>query len=185
MINLNPRITSGDFKNRKLKLPNFSDLRIVKDKVRQAIFNLIGDRVKSAKVADVFAGSGSLGFECLSRGAGSVEFIDENYSCIRTITENAKILGVLDKIYTQHTKAIGFLGNTQDKFDLIFLDPFYKDTKHKFLLKLAEEALNPEGLIIFLHREINIKDLILNINLDIIEERNYGQTYLTILKKKS
>ena len=61
MITKSPRITSGDLKNKKLKVPNFPDLRIVKDKVRQAIFMILESKIKNAKVADIFCGSGSLG----------------------------------------------------------------------------------------------------------------------------
>lgn len=185
MIEEKPRITAGDLKNKKLKIPNFPDLRVVRDKVRQAIFMILETKIKNAKVADIFSGSGSLGFESISRGAKSVDFVDENYSCARTLEENAKLLKVSDKIIVHHTKALGFLANTSEKFDIIFLDPFYEDVKHKFLVKLAEESLNTDGLIVFLHQNADIEELIEKTDLEAVDERKYGKTTVTFLKKKS
>lgn len=184
MILNSPRITSGEFRSRKLKLPKFSDLRIVRDLVRQAIFMIIGDKVIDAKVMDLFAGSGVLGFESLSRGAKFVDFVDENYSCAQTILENAKTLGVSEKIASHQTKAIGFVGNAYDKYDIVFLDPFYEDHKHKFLLQLIHDTLEDNGIIVFLHGGTNIKELISNIPLEIYDERKYSKTVVTFIKKK-
>ena len=111
--------------------------------------------------------------------------VDENYSCVRTLEENAKLLNVSDKIVVHQSKAIGFLGNTGDKFDIIFLDPFYQDVRHKFLLKLAEESLEEGGVIVFLHENADMPSLIEKVNLEIVDERNYGQTTVSFLKRKS
>jgi len=184
MILNSPRITSGEYRSRKLKLPKFNDLRIVRDLVRQAIFMIIGDKVKEAIVMDLFAGSGVLGFESLSRGAKFVDFVDENYSCSQTILENAKSLGVSDQVASHQTKAIGFVGNAYEKYDIVFLDPFYEDHKHKFLLQLIHDSLNDGGIIVFLHGGTDIKELIQNIPLEVFDERKYSKTIVSFLRKK-
>lgn len=184
MILNSPRITSGEYRSRKLKLPKFNDLRIVRDLVRQAIFMIIGDKVKEAIVMDLFAGSGVLGFESLSRGAKFVDFVDENYSCSQTILENAKSLGVSDQVASHQTKAIGFVGNAYEKYDIVFLDPFYEDHKHKFLLQLIYDSLNDGGIIVFLHGGTDIKELIQNIPLEVFDERKYSKTIVSFLRKK-
>lgn len=184
MILNSPRITSGEFRSRKLKLPKFSDLRIVRDLVRQAIFMIIGDKIKDAVVLDLFAGSGVLGFESLSRGAKFVDFVDENYSCAQTILENAKTLGVSEQIASHQTKAIGFVGNSYEKYNVVFLDPFYEDHKHKFLLQLIYDSLEDNGIVVFLHGGTDIKELIQNIPLEVYDERKYSKTIVTFLKKK-
>jgi 16S rRNA (guanine966-N2)-methyltransferase len=183
MISNQPRITSGDLRNRKLKLPKFDSLRVVMDRVRQAIFLILGEKIIDAKVADIFAGSGVLGFESISRGAQFVDFVDENYSVINTIQENAKLLGVSEKIAVHHHKAIGFLANSPEKYHIIFLDPFYEDSKHKFLLKVALESLEDDGVIVFLHGGLNMKELIEKIDLKVVEERKYSKTIVSFLKK--
>jgi 16S rRNA (guanine(966)-N(2))-methyltransferase RsmD len=184
MINNTPRITSGEFRSRKLKLPKFDDLRIVRDLVRQAIFMIIGDKIKGARVMDLFAGSGVLGFESLSRGAAFVDFVDENYSCSQTILENANTLKVSEKIASHQIKAIGFVGNTYEKYDVVFLDPFYEDHKHKFLLQLTFDALKDDGIVVFLHGGTDIKDLIKSIPFEVYDERKYSKTIVTYLRKK-
>lgn len=185
MIFNSPRITSGTLRNRKLKLPKFNELRVVRDLVRQAIFMIIGDKIEGARVADLFAGSGVLGFESLSRGAKFVDFVDENYSCSQTILENAKTLGVSEQIESHQTKAIGFIGNIYEKYDIVFLDPFYEDHKHKFLLQLIHDSLEDNGIVVFLHGGTDISSLIQSIPFEIFDERKYAKTRVTFLKKKS
>lgn len=180
----NPRITSGEFRNRKLKLPKNPNLRYVRDMVRQAIFMIIGDKIENSTVLDLFSGSGVLGFEALSRGAEYVDFVDENYSSIQTTNENAHTLGVIEKIGTHHTKAITFTSNTEKSYDIVFLDPFYEDRHHKFLLQLISEVLKPEGIIVFLHGGADISKLIENLNYEIFDERKYSLTHVTFLRIK-
>lgn len=184
MIANSPRITSGELRSRKLKLPKFDELKIVRDLVRQAIFMIIGNKIKEARVLDLFAGSGVLGFESLSRGAAFVDFVDENYSCSQTILENANTFKLSEKVASHQVKAIGFAGNTYEKYDIVFMDPFYEDHKHKFLLQLTFDALNDDGIVVFLHGGTDIKELIKTINFEIYDERKYSKTVVTYLRKK-
>jgi len=185
MLSNTPRISSGDLRNRKLKLPrNNPNLRFVRDMIRQAVFMILGDKIQNAKVLDLFSGSGILGFEAISRGADFVDFVDENKSSIEATKENAFSLKVEDKAEAHNTKAITFAGNTEKRYDLVFLDPFYEDRHHKFLLQLISEILNPEGIIIFFHGGNNIKELIKNLNLEIFDERKYSLTTVTFLRNK-
>lgn len=184
MLENSPRITSGEFRSRKLRLPKHPNLKYVKDMVRQALFMIIGDKIIDSKVLDLFSGSGVLGFEALSRGAGFVDFVDENFSSIETTKVNAHDLKVEDKIDTHQTKAITFTGNTEKSFDIVFLDPYYEDRHHKFLLQLIAENLNPEGIVVFLHGGTDINELIQNLNYEVYDERKYGSTFVTFLKIK-
>ena len=185
MLTNTPRISSGDLRNRKIKLPrNNPDLRFVRDMIRQAIFMIIGNKVVNASVLDLFSGSGILGFESLSRGAKFVDFVDENRSSIEATKENAFALKVDDKVEAHNTKAITFAGNTDKTFDIVFLDPFYEDRHHKFLLQLISDILNPEGIVVFFHGGNVIKELIQNLNLEIYDERKYSLTTVTFLKLK-
>ena len=185
MLSNSPNITSGDFRSRTLKLPKHPTLKYVKDIVRQAIFMIIGDKINNAKILDLFSGSGILGFEALSRGGDFVDFVDENYSCIETTKINAFNLKVENKIEVHKTKAITFSGNTDKKFDIVFLDPYYEDRHHKFLLQLIMENLNPLGIVVFLHGGTDIKELIKNLNYEIFDERKYGGTIVTFLREKA
>jgi 16S rRNA (guanine(966)-N(2))-methyltransferase RsmD len=182
MLENSPRITSGEFRSRKLRLPKHPNLKYVKDMVRQAVFMIIGEKIVGSKVLDLFSGSGILGFESLSRGAEFVDFVDENFSSIETTKINAKDLKVEDKIEAHQTKSITFTGNTDKTFDIVFLDPYYEDKNHKFLLQLISENLNSEGIVVFLHGGTDIKELIQNLKYEIYDERKYGSTYVTFLR---
>lgn len=184
MLSNSPRITSGELRNRKLKLPKNPNLRFVRDMVRQAIFMIIGEKVEGASVLDLFSGSGILGFEALSRGAEYVDFVDENYSSIQTTKENAHALGVDDKVEAHQAKTISFTSNTEKSYDIVFLDPFYEDRHHKFLLQLISEVLNPGGVVVFLHGGTDITKLIENLNYEIVDDRKYSLTQVTFLKLK-
>ena len=186
MLSNTPRISSGDLRNRKLKLPRSNpNLRFVRDMIRQAVFMIIGDKIEGSQVLDLFSGTGVLGFEAISRGADFVDFVDENKSSIEATKENAFALKVDDKVEAHNTKAITYCGNTDKKYDLVFLDPFYEDRHHKFLLQLISDILNPDGLVVFFHGGNDIEDLIKNLNLEVVDERKYSLTIVTFLRNKA
>lgn len=182
MLDNLPRITSGEFKNFKLKISKNASLKFVRDKVRQAIFMILQDRVLEADVLDLFAGTGVLGFEALSRGANYVDFVEENYNNSESLKHNVNQLKLDDRAEVHKTKAITFSGNTEKKYDLIFVDPFYDDVNHKFLLSILSETLKENGVIIFLHGGLDIENQIKTTDLGIALEREYGKTKVTFLK---
>lgn len=121
------RIITGKFKGRRLdSVPDLS-IRPAMDKVKVTIFNVLQNRLdlRGARILDLFAGSGSLGFESLSRGAEHVLFVDENSRSLDVIEKNAALLGVLDECTMSQDDAVGFIRRTDDRFDLIFADPPY------------------------------------------------------------
>jgi 16S rRNA (guanine(966)-N(2))-methyltransferase RsmD len=182
MLDNLPRITSGDFKNFKLKISKNASLKFVRDKVRQAIFMILQDRVLEADILDLFAGTGILGFEALSRGAYYVDFVEENYNNSESLKHNINQLKLDDRAEVHKTKAITFAGNTEKKYDLIFVDPFYDDVNHKFLLSILSETLKENGVVIFLHGGLDIENQIKTTDLRIALEREYGKTKVTFLK---
>jgi len=177
-----PRITSGEFKNFKLKISKNATLKFVRDKVRQAIFMILQERVIDADVLDLYAGTGILGFESLSRGARFVDFVEENYNNSESLKTNIHQMKLSDSAEVHKTKATTFAGNTEKKYNLIFVDPFYDDIHHKFLLSILSETLKEDGVIIFLHGGLDIKEQIKATNLGIALEKEYGRTKITFLK---
>jgi 16S rRNA (guanine966-N2)-methyltransferase len=148
------RIIAGSAGGRPLKAPP-DGLRPTMDRVRAAIFSSLGERVPSARVLDLFAGSGGMGIEALSRGAESAVFVDENESCVRCIRENLRMAQVEAVVQTMDVYRFLDLYAGEASFDLIFADPPYSknqsDTDHSALLaaslKLAA-ALKPNGLFV-------------------------------------
>ncbi|MBI1804125.1 MAG: 16S rRNA (guanine(966)-N(2))-methyltransferase RsmD [Ignavibacteriae bacterium] len=122
------RIITGKYRGRTLRTAKEIDVRPAMDRVKGAIFNMLQNRLGlgGARVLDLFAGIGSLGFEAVSRGAALVVFIDDNRRMLDVIEENAGILGCRDECEIIQDDAFSFIDRTLDEsFDLIFADPPY------------------------------------------------------------
>ena len=167
------KITGGFLKGRSLKIPK--GIRPAQSIVRKAIFDTIGD-VESKKVLDIFAGSGSFGFEAISRGASFCIFVEENRGSVKIIEDNAKNLGVLDKIKIYRMDFKKFLSLNKDKFDIIFASPPYKFILKKDSIKKIILTLKENGIFILeTRKELEFKDF----KNFILKEVIYGQTKLT------
>ncbi len=132
------RIIAGSVKGRSLKTLRGKGTRPTSDRVKESLFAILGDRVSGADALDLYAGSGSLGIEALSRGAKSATFIDNYLPCIKTIKENLCTLGLVSKgkVYKQDgIAALQLLAKRKAQFNLIFIDPPYGS-------KLAEKTLH-------------------------------------------
>tara|TARA_B100001057_G_scaffold390885_1_gene398988 strand:+ start:747 stop:1313 length:567 start_codon:yes stop_codon:yes gene_type:complete len=176
------RIVSGLFKGKKILEPIDSITRPLKDLTKESIFNIIVHsnkfdvQIRNSSILDLFSGSGSFGIECLSREANNVIFI-ENYSKVLKILKKnlsnlklSKNYKIIEKdIYAENT-----LINLNIKFDIIFLDPPFKDKNlTEFLAKIElSKLLNKNGIII-LHRHKNENEIFPK-NYKIIEEKKYG-----------
>lgn len=180
------RITSGSQKNREISTPDINDFRAVQDKTKLAIFSILHNKIKNAKCLDLYAGSGNLGIEALSRGAKRCTFVDKSRIATRTIEENINLTNLQAKSEVINQDAVKYIANTMEKFDIIFADPFYKDVHHRFLFEHMENALNKNGVIVFSHGEdTNIEDALKNTrNLKVYDTKRYGNAYITILSNK-
>lgn len=178
------RVTSGIAKGKKLKTPNLPEFRAVQDKAKLAIFSILGDKVVDAKCLDLYAGSGSLGIEALSRGGQWCDFVDETRTAELTIKDNLVETGFSEKAEIFKQDAVKFVGNAFEKYDIVFADPFYKDTHFRFLLQNVEEILNEKGVVVFSHGEdTDIEDALTNTkNLEIYDQKRYGSAFITVLK---
>jgi 16S rRNA (guanine966-N2)-methyltransferase len=183
------RVIGGEYRSRIIKMPKGARIRPTKDRVREALFNIIGEQVPGAAVLDAFAGSGAFGIEALSRGAKRAVFIDKDRRCIETIKQNLEALNVKIKnisiINTDAFKAFYTLERKKEKFNIILLDPpYYKDMAKKGLIKLdRHDILSPLCVIIAEHH----KNDTLPKELDRITSyriARYGDIYLSFYKTK-
>ena len=119
------RIVSGIWRNRLLKVANLENLRPTSERIRETLFNWLAPDIENAQCLDLFAGTGSLGFEALSRGASSVVFVEKSKLANRYLHETAKLFGVKNlNIYNQ--EALVFLkSKTNQTFNLVFLRPTF------------------------------------------------------------
>ena len=142
------RITAGKYAGRSVAPPKGPRLRPTQDYVRQALFNIVGARIEGARVLDLFAGSGALGIEGLSRGAAHVTFVDRSGFCIRAVEQNLEsLLGQSSWESSTFVKAdvlsaIRKLAVRGQTFDLVLLDPPYgQDLARKTLIALCRGAI--------------------------------------------
>ena len=177
------RIISGNYKGKKLFLPSNKLTRPLKDLVKESIFNLIQHSkkidliVQNSSVLDLFSGSGSFGIECISRGAKKVIFF-ENYSeAIKILEKNLNLLKNINTYEIYKKNFFDFFSSNKSldlKFDIIFIDPPYKEKKINEIIEiiLEKKILTQNGiLIIHRHKKDDIK---LTDKLRIIEDRTYG-----------
>ncbi len=117
------RIIGGKWRSRKLTFPGIDDLRPTPDRVRETLFNWLQPVIDGARCLDLFAGSGALGFEALSRGATSVVMVDRHPEILRSLQENARALGA-DNVSFVNADGLAFVGQPAPApFDVVFLDP--------------------------------------------------------------
>ena len=150
------RIISGIYKGRRLKLVPSTSVRPMQDKVKGALFNIIGDRARGGVCLDGFAGTGSVGLEALSRGAETCVFVDEFYPSIKVIKQNIAKCGAEEKsvvIHKEFNRAVIDLAKQGVRFDIIFLDPPYRLLEERNPLKVIRKRglLKPGGLIVLRH----------------------------------
>lgn len=184
------RIISGSKKGKKILLPNPEITRPLKDSVKENIFNVLKHsrnfqiNFQGIKVLDFFSGSGSFGLECISRQAKKVVFCENYEPALRVLKKNIKSLNEVKKIEinTQDIYEMLDSQNFKNRFNLIFLDPPFKEQKVNELLSLINKSniLEKDGLII-LHRNKKSKDT-LNMKYDILLEKIYGISKIYFIK---
>jgi 16S rRNA (guanine966-N2)-methyltransferase len=178
------RIVGGKFKGRSLASPSGQATRPTSDRVRESIFNILahgieGFTLEDARVLDLFAGTGALGLEALSRGARFCQFVDESPEARGLIRHNADSLGVVGqcKIWRRDATKLGPCA-PQTPFDLVFADPPYgKGWGDKALVSLVEGGWLSPGAVVVL--EEVVKTEVENISsLTLLDRRTYGDTQI-------
>jgi 16S rRNA (guanine(966)-N(2))-methyltransferase RsmD len=140
------RIGGGTWRSRLLRFPDALALRPTPDRVRQTLFNWLGQELTGMVCLDLFAGSGALGFEALSRGAATVVMVENNPAVYRTLTDNARLLGA-ERAQIQRGDAASFLAQDCRRFDVVFLDPPYGQGWLDKLLPQLAAHLAEDGVV--------------------------------------
>ncbi|MBU0534772.1 16S rRNA (guanine(966)-N(2))-methyltransferase RsmD [Patescibacteria group bacterium] len=178
------RIITGSAKNKKLKAPDIEGFRAVQEITKASLFSMLGEKITDAVCLDLFAGSGNLGLEALSRGALWCDFVDESPESIKVIEENIVMCGFLEKSSVIRKDAGKYVVNTDRNYDVILLDPWYKDTSHRHLVSNLGNILKENGIIALFHGdELRMAPLIQGTPLVIADERKFGKSTITLLEK--
>lgn len=177
------KVIAGKYKGQILKGPKKEGIRPAAAKVRKSIFDILGD-MESLNVLDLFAGTGSVGIEALSRGASSATFVDNNPHALALLFDNLKKLQLLTQSHILKknvNNAMEFLAKKHLQFDLIFLDPPYDQNYiNTSLEKIVNcNLLNKNGLIISEHSPRELPNFLSGLCL--VDQRKYGQTLVSFL----
>ncbi len=173
------RIVGGTLRGRPLKAPPGQDTRPTTDRAREAIFNMVEARIglDDAQVLDLFAGSGALGLEAISRGAASCTFVESNSAAMRALRENARALGAEGACSFVRADVLAFAARPPGiSFDLILADPPYDLPVLPHLPQRLLPLLAPEGLFVLEHDRRNSFDE----HPAWLLTRRYGQTVVSI-----
>ena len=173
------RVIAGRYRGRRLQAPPGAATRPTSDRVRESLFAVLGDRVDGARVLDLFAGSGALGIEALSRGAAAATFVDSAPAAIRAIRANLDAVGATAEV--RRADARRFLGSartTARQYDLVFLDPPYRAAgRLGSELTAALPAVLAPGAAVVAESDRRAP---LELGLPILDERRYGDTLIRI-----
>jgi 16S rRNA (guanine(966)-N(2))-methyltransferase RsmD len=140
------RINAGEWRSRVLKFPDAIGLRPTPERVRQTVFNWLGQDLSGLSCLDLFAGTGVMGFEALSRGAAAVTLVEKSTPAYKALMDNKQLLKA-EHASVRHQDALQFLSQNPQKFNVIFLDPPYRLQWLDKILPLLAEHLLADGVV--------------------------------------
>src|SRR5512137_2873741 len=178
------RITGGIGRGRTLRVPAGENVRPTSDKVKQALFNILGDRVQGSVFLDLFAGAGGIGIEALSRGAERVVFVEGARESLETVKHNIEQAGFGDRAEAVLAKVEPFLKKTSGPYDIVFLDPPYA-MEMLPLLQLVDHSglLKPDAIVIAEHFKKQPSPVRAG-ELELYREATYGDTVLAFYRTR-
>lgn len=177
------RIIGGEHRSRILAEIAGDNVRPTSDRAREALFNILGVSVRGARVLDLFAGSGALGLESLSRGAKEATFNDLSGESVAIVKKNVAALKVGERTRVYQSDFKAFLDTAKGPFDLIFIDPPYRFNYGEIALQtIAKRELLSENGIAVYERDRPFEGAIAG--LERYDERKYGKAYLTFFRRQ-
>ena len=174
------RVSGGEARGRRLKAPK--GIRPTQGMVKQAIFNLVGPGIEGAHVLDLFAGSGALGIEALSRGAAYVTFVDHQARGLAILRQNLDVLGFKERSHIVRGDVVRWLEASPDEVKragLVFLDPPYDDVVLDRALRVLDRTVDDTTVVAEHSRRQRIPVLD---RLEVDRQRRYGDTMVTVLR---
>jgi 16S rRNA (guanine966-N2)-methyltransferase len=176
------RIIAGTLKGRELKNPHNHKTHPMSEKMRAALFNILGD-IEGLTFLDAFAGTGALAFEAASRGAGYVVAVEKDRAVFEAAEQSTKMLRLNKKVHVTRAHAAGWSSRNieKDKYDVLLLDPPYDDLQPLLLQKLIKRHIKPDGLAVLSYPGKEEAPEFFSVK--IVENKNYGDSQLIFYRK--
>ena len=142
------RVISGKFRGRKLNTLAGNSVRPTSDKIKEAVFSIIQFEIEGVRFLDLFAGSGQMGIEAISRGAREVVFVDSRRDSISVVNQNLNLLKLKDNVSVVNCDSLLFLKKTDEHFDVVYIDPPYATDLLESSLEIMDSVMNKENGIV-------------------------------------
>lgn len=179
-------ITAGEFRGRKIDCPSGKDIRPTLSKIRQAIFNVLfslGVEMQEAQFLELFAGTGIMSFESISRGGKASTLVENSINSIKYIEKNTDYLKIKDKVRVVKQDALEFVKNGELRgFDLVFMDPPYEYNGYLEILKELYGKINKDAVIMVESNKIIVEEGN-SLGFEVIKIKKWGDTFVSFLKK--
>ncbi|MBQ3123431.1 MAG: 16S rRNA (guanine(966)-N(2))-methyltransferase RsmD [Firmicutes bacterium] len=180
------RIITGTARGRKLKTLENLDVRPTAERVKEGLFSALQFSIEGRRVLDMFAGSGQLGLEALSRGARSALFLEQSQKAAAVVRENIESCGFGDRSRLVQTDSLSYLRTSEDVFDIAFIDPPYADEKLNSFIKAAVEHMSITGTVcVETPKERELPESFSGVVEFVIDKVYvYGKTKVTMYRRK-
>jgi 16S rRNA (guanine966-N2)-methyltransferase len=182
------RLIAGELGGRKIRFPDARGLRPTADRTRETLFNWLANDIEGSRCLDLFAGSGALGFEAVSRGAADVKMMDASGSVVRQLQENASLLSIEDKVEIARQKAATYLAGYEKQeslkpFNIVFIDPPFADEQLQSVVNLLFSSnCLADGAKVYIERDVKQAMPLLPANCKVIRDKKAGQVAFTLLE---
>jgi 16S rRNA (guanine966-N2)-methyltransferase len=181
------RIIAGEFRGRRLLGPESDTTRPITDRVKQSLFDILAPLIPESRIYDCFSGTGSMGLECLSRGAQHATFFEADRSAGQRLRQNIETLQVANRSQVVAGDLFKWMDRSApaERADLVFLDPPYRflrerqDDLRKLAANIVARHLRPDGIVIFRH---DAQDLLELPSLPCYDRRDYGGMTIELLR---
>lgn len=177
------RIIAGKHRGRKLPVIMANGLRPTTDRVKETVFNWLMPYIQDSKCLDCFAGSGSLGFEALSRGAKQVDFVELNKNAAQQIKNNIKQLKA-DNAFLHQQDALNYLSHNQQPCDLVFIDPPFRQDMIEQCLNLLNQGWLSADALIYIEMEKELNSLAVPANWQLLKSKKAGQVHYCLYQNQ-
>ncbi len=179
------RVIAGKYKGHHLYSAKNQSIRPTTDRIKEHIFSVLNDFVTDCRVLDLFAGSGSLGIEALSRGAESVTFVENSYNSIKVLRKNLERLPIQEPYHVVRKNVLTFLKQNKEPFDLIFADPPFKWNRFIELLPLVFLPENLTEYGIFVLESERTHDIEWETNVyEVLRQKKFDRSIITFFGRK-
>ena len=179
------RVIGGQWRGRKLQFPDRPGLRPTGDRIRETLFNWLGPRLQAAKCLDLFAGSGALGIEALSRGAAHCDFVDADREAITALDSHLRTLDASEYSTVSCDMAERYLRQAQDKWDIVFVDPpFDARLGESILALLADNERLTEASRVYFETSRSQPEAVPDGLYDVLREKTAGDVCYQLLSPR-